>query len=208
MVKGSKVLKVELAHYGSYLGRSEGCFEIRDKTGKIERYPHFKKEIGEAVLKSGSYVSVDALIDLALWNIDTYVVTRRNRVVALLKNVEDDSHVKTRLCQYEAVLDNEKCMEIAKQFILAKIKGQSEVLKKYNLDYAQNSNCLIQIESFHPLHYRKSTIQPDSLSKDEINHLLNLFYRNNLLPSVMFFVAILVARFCQIFKTKKAYHLF
>ena len=70
-----------------------------------------EKEIGEAVLKSGSYVSVDALIDLALWNIDTYIVTRRNRVVALLKNIEDDSHVETRLCQYKAVLDEEKCME-------------------------------------------------------------------------------------------------
>jgi hypothetical protein len=33
-----------------------------------------KKERGEAVLKSGSYVSVDALIDLALWNIDTYIM--------------------------------------------------------------------------------------------------------------------------------------
>lgn len=73
MVAGSKVLKVELSNYGSYLGRSEGCFEIREKTGKTQQYPHFKKEIGEAVLKSGSYVSVDALVDLSLWNIDTYI---------------------------------------------------------------------------------------------------------------------------------------
>jgi hypothetical protein len=50
MVQGSKILKVELSDYGSYLGRAEGCFEVRDKTGKRERYPHFKKEIGEAVL--------------------------------------------------------------------------------------------------------------------------------------------------------------
>ena len=112
------------------LGRAEGCFEVRDKTGKTERYPHFKKEIGEAVLKSGSYVSVDALVDLALWNIDTYIMTRRNRVVALLKNVEDDSHVETRLCQYQAVLDEEKCMEIAKQFIISKIKGQNDSSQK------------------------------------------------------------------------------
>ena len=108
MVQGSKVLKVELSNYGSYLGRAEGCFEIRDKTGKVERYPHFQKEIGEAVLKSGSYVSVDALIDLALWNIDTYIMTRRNRVVAFLKNVEDDSHVETRLCQYEALNERKR----------------------------------------------------------------------------------------------------
>jgi CRISP-associated protein Cas1 len=132
MVAGSKVLKVELSDYGSYLGRAEGCFEIRDKTGKVERYPHFQKEIGEAVLKSGSYVSVDALIDLALWNIDTYIVTKRNRVVAVLKNLEDDSHVKTRLCQYDA-LTNGKGLIIAKQILKSKLQGQNIVLKKYGI---------------------------------------------------------------------------
>jgi CRISPR-associated protein Cas1 len=132
MVHGSKVLKVELDDYGSYLGRAEGCFEVRDKNGKVERYPHFEKEIGEAVLKSGSYVSVDALIDLALWNIDTYIVTKKNRVVAVLKNLEDDSHVKTRLCQYEA-MTNGKGLYIAKQILKAKLQGQNLVLKKYGL---------------------------------------------------------------------------
>ena len=106
MVQGLKVLKVKLSNYGSYLGRTEGCFEVREKTGKIERYPHFQKENRrKCILKSGSYVSVDALVDLALWNIDAYCMTRRNRVVALLKNVEDVYHVKTRLSQYQAVLD-------------------------------------------------------------------------------------------------------
>ena len=147
MVQGSKILKVELSDYGSYLGRAEGCFEIRDKTGKTERYPHFKKEIGEAVLKSGSYVSVDALVDLALWNIDTYIMTRRNRVVALLKNVEDDSHVETRLSQYRAVLNEEKCIDIAKQFIIAKIKGQNNVLKKYGFETLRNNYGIVQIQN-------------------------------------------------------------
>ena len=146
MVQGSKVLKIELSDYGSYLGRAEGCFELREKTGKKKRYPHFQKEIGECTLKSGSYVSVDALNDLMLWGIDTYFVTRHNRVIGMLRSVEDDSHVKSRLSQYEAVLDNEKCMNIAKSFVTAKIKGQSEVLRKHNLDYAQNSNYLSQIE--------------------------------------------------------------
>lgn len=146
MVQGSKVLKVELSDYGSYLGRAQGCFELRDKAGKVEHYPHFKKEIGEAVLKSGSYVSVDALIDLALWNIDTYIMTRRNRVVAFLKNVEDDSHVQTRIAQYQAVLDEEKCVEIAKQFVIAKIQGEISVLKKYKLDYTRNAHYLSEVE--------------------------------------------------------------
>jgi CRISP-associated protein Cas1 len=147
MVKGSKVLKISVSEYGSYLGKSEGCFQVRNKNGKTYRYPHFRNEIGEMTLKSGSYVSVDALIDLALWNIDTYIMTRRNRVVALLKNVEDDSHVETRLCQYQAVLDEEKCMEIAKQFIISKVKGQNQVLKKYKLDTPRNMLSLLQIEN-------------------------------------------------------------
>jgi CRISP-associated protein Cas1 len=133
MVAGSKVLKVELSDYGSYLGRAEGCFEIREKNGKIQRYPHFENEIGEAVLKSGSYVSVDALIDLALWNIDTYITTRNNRVVALLRNLEDDNHVETRIAQYQA-LENGKGIEIAKQLVLSKLEGNQMVLRKWGLE--------------------------------------------------------------------------
>jgi hypothetical protein len=114
--RNAKTLKIELADYGSYLGRGEGCFELRNKDGTKERYPHFQKEIGECVLKAGSYVSTDALIDLALWNIDTYIMTRKNRVVAVLKNLEDDSHVKTRVAQYQA-LTNEKGIAVAKQII-------------------------------------------------------------------------------------------
>ena len=132
MVHGSKVLKLELSEYGSYLGRGEGCFEVRDRNRNVERYPHFEKEIGECVLRSGNYVSVDALIDLALWNIDTYIMTRGNRVVAVLKNLEDDSHVKTRIAQYRA-LENGRGIQIAKQLVLSKIEGQRRVLKKYAL---------------------------------------------------------------------------
>jgi CRISPR-associated protein Cas1 len=130
--RNSKTLKIELSNYGSYLGRDAGCFEVRNKSGEIKHYPHFEKEIGECVLKSGSYVSVDALIDLALWNIDTYIITKRNRVVAVLKNLEDDSHVKTRISQYEA-FNNSKGIIIAKQIIKSKIEGQNRVLKKYGL---------------------------------------------------------------------------
>jgi CRISP-associated protein Cas1 len=133
MVQQSKILKVELSDYGSYLGRAQGCFEIRQKTGLVERYPHFENEIGEAVLKSGSYVSVDALIDLALWNIDTYIVTRHNRVVALLRNLEDDNHPEVRIAQYEA-LTNGKGIEIAKQLVLSKLDGSQMVLSKYGLE--------------------------------------------------------------------------
>jgi CRISPR-associated protein Cas1 len=119
--------------YGDFLGRAEGCFEIRNKKkNKTEKYPHFEKEIGECVPRAGSSVSVDSLTDLALWNIDTYIMTRRNRAVAVLKNLEDDSHIETRISQYEA-LKNGKAVYIAKEILKAKIEGQNRVLKKYNL---------------------------------------------------------------------------
>jgi len=151
--RNSKTLKIELSNYGSYLGRDAGCFELRNKNGKIEHYPHFEKHIGECVLKSGSYVSTDALIDLALWNIDTYIMTKRNRVVAVLKNLEDDSHVKTRVSQYQA-LENGKGIKIANQIVKSKIEGQNRVLKKYglrlfdaNIDDVENRKKPLVIES-------------------------------------------------------------
>jgi len=177
MVKGSKTLKVELSNYGSYLGRAEGCFEIRDKNGKVERYPHFEKEIGEAVLKSGSYVSVDALIDLALWNIDTYIITKKNRVVAVLKNLEDDSHVKTRLCQYEA-FTNGKGLYVAKQILNAKLQGQNLVLKKYGLKSLDNSALfeIGNVESESLATARKKLILIESHNaKRYFNQIFSLF---------------------------------
>jgi CRISP-associated protein Cas1 len=143
--RDSKTLKIEM-DYGNYLGRDEGCFELKRKDGKIEKYPHYSKIIGECTLKSGSYVSVDALIDLALWNIDTFIVTKRNRVVAILKNLEDDSHVETRINQYKA-LENDKGIAIAKQFITSKIEGNNQVLKKYGLMIDDIIRVKSQIES-------------------------------------------------------------
>lgn len=52
--------------------------------------------------------------------------------VAMLKSLDDDSHVKTRVCQYEA-LKTEKATHIAKQFVLGKLEGQNQVLRKYGL---------------------------------------------------------------------------
>jgi len=58
--------------------------------------------IGEVALKSGSAVSTGALASLCFWDIDVLIMTQRGRPVAMLKSLDDDSHVKTRLCQYEA----------------------------------------------------------------------------------------------------------
>jgi len=128
----AKVLKLVLNGYGSYLGMEKGRFVVKDKEGNVEKYPLFEKEIGEVVLKSGNCVSVGALASLGFWEIDCLILTRKGKPVAMLRSLEDYSHVKTRVCQYEA-LKNGKGVEIAKQIVLSKIESQNEILKKYNL---------------------------------------------------------------------------
>ena len=110
----------------------KGCFIVKDKQGNVDRYPLFEKEIGEVVLKSGNFVSTGALASLGFWDIDVLVLTQRGRPVATLKSLEDDSHVQTRLCQYEAY-SNSKGIYIAKQLVLSKIEGQNRVLEKHGL---------------------------------------------------------------------------
>jgi CRISPR/Cas system-associated endonuclease Cas1 len=59
-------------------------------------------------------------------------LTQKGKPVAMLRTLDDDSHVKTRICQYEA-LKNEKAEYIAKQLVLGKLEGQNQVLRKYGL---------------------------------------------------------------------------
>ena len=101
-MRKAKVKKIVLSGYGSFLGMEKGCFVVRDKHEKLQKYPLFEEEIGEVVLKAGNTVSVGALASLGFWEIDTLILTRKGKPVAVLKSLEYDSHVKTRLCQYEA----------------------------------------------------------------------------------------------------------
>jgi CRISPR-associated protein Cas1 len=126
----TRTQKIFLDDYGSFLGRGKGCLIVRDRNGKVEKFPLFENEIGEVHLTNGNSVSVAALQTLTFWNIDTLILTQRGNPVAYLKSLDDDSHVKTRFAQYEAV-KNGKGVSIAKQILLAKIEGQNHILRKY-----------------------------------------------------------------------------
>lgn len=128
----AKTEKIVLDKYGSYLAMEKGCYVVKHKNGNIEKYPQFENEIGEVTLKSGNVVTVGALVSLAFWEIDVVMLTQKGKPIAVLKSLEYDSHVKTRLCQYEA-LNNGKGMKIAKQIILAKIESQNQTLRKHGL---------------------------------------------------------------------------
>jgi len=149
----SKVLKLVLDDYGSYLGMEKGCFTVRNKKGSVERYPLFESEIGEIQIRSGNAVSSSALSACGFWGIDCLFLTQKGRPVAMLKSLDDDSHVNTRVCQYEA-LKNEKGLHIAKQFVLGKIEGQNQVLEKYGL--RQHGFAVVE---------KVSNLEADDLSK-------------------------------------------
>ena len=59
-------------------------------------------------------VSVGALASLGFFEIDVVIMTRNNKPVATLRPLNYDSHVKTRIVQYEAYHDAERRLEIAK----------------------------------------------------------------------------------------------
>jgi CRISPR-associated protein Cas1 len=50
----------------------------------------------------------------------------------MLRSLDDDSHVKTRISQYQA-LENGKGIEVAKRIVYWKIEGQNQVFEKYGL---------------------------------------------------------------------------
>jgi len=128
----TKTVKIALEGFGSYLGMEKGCFIVKDKQGNTEKYPLFENLIDEIRVKSGNFISSGALASCGFWGIDCLFLTQKGRPVAMLKSLDDDSHVKTRVCQYEA-LKTEKAIHIAKQFVLAKLEGQKQLLKKCGL---------------------------------------------------------------------------
>jgi len=128
----AKVERIIVDGHGSYLGMQKGCFVLRDREGNVRRYPMFENEIGEIVVSSGNFISTSVLASCGFWDIPVIVKTRNGNPVAVLRSLDDDSHVKTRLAQYEA-LHNGKGVTIAKTIVLSKIESQNMVLKEHGL---------------------------------------------------------------------------
>jgi CRISPR-associated protein Cas1 len=126
----TRTQKIFLDDCGSFMGRGKGCLIVRDREGKVKKYPLFENEIGEVHIRIGNSVSSAALATCAFWGIDTLILTQRGNPVAYVKSLEDDSHVETRIAQYEA-LKNGKGASIAKEIVLGKIAGQNRVLRRY-----------------------------------------------------------------------------
>lgn len=197
-MKNQRTHKIFLDDFGAFLGRGDGCLIVRDRNGKVDKYPLFEDEIGEVQIKNGNSVSSAALQTLAFWGIDTMIMTRRGKPIAYLRSLDDDSHVATRVAQYEA-LKSEKGIEIARQIVLAKLEGQNYTLRKYGFkDHNMNEvkrrvarvnsrNGLMTIEGHAAQQYFDQIFQlmPKALSiekrktykaYDGINNTFNLCY--------------------------------
>ena len=83
-------------------------------------------------IKIGNSVFSGALATCAFWDIDLLILTQRGNPVAYLKSLDADSHVETRVCQYES-LKNGKGIEIAKKIVVGKLEGQDKTLQKYGM---------------------------------------------------------------------------
>jgi len=129
----AKVSRIVVNGCGSYIGMEKGCFVIRDKDGNAKRIPLFENEIGEIIVSSGNFISTSVLASCGFWDIPIVVVTRNLKPVAVLRSLDDDAHVKTRIAQYEA-LKNGKGVQIAKTIVYSKIESQNVVLRKYGLE--------------------------------------------------------------------------
>jgi len=129
----AKTITIALEDKGSYLGMEKGCFMLKDKKGEVQRYPLFENEIGEIVVTSGNLISTGVLACCGFWAIPVVVKTSKGDPVAILRSIDDSSHVETRVKQYEA-LTNGKGIEIAKNIVLSKIEGQNLILNKYHLE--------------------------------------------------------------------------
>jgi CRISPR-associated protein Cas1 len=161
MVSGSKTVKIALDGHGSYLGLEKGCFVVKDKQGDTKRYPLFEKEIGEVILRSGNSVSTGALASLGFWDIDVLVTTQKGRPVAMLRSLDNDDHVSTRIAQYKA-LENEIGLEIAQNIVKKKIEGQNQVLAKYGLRQFSNTMTFNNFNDLKKLRYNLTNYEAHS----------------------------------------------
>ena len=144
----AKTLKIVLDGHGSYLGMQKGCFIIKDKEGNVKRFPMFESEIGEIQITSGNFVSSSVLASCGFWSIPIVVLSRNLKPVAVLRSLDDDEHIKTRIAQYEA-LKNGKGVQIAKAIVLSKIESQNIILKEYSLRQLDLMTFKAKIESLN-----------------------------------------------------------
>jgi len=132
MVK-TRITKICLNDSGEYLGVRANEFFLNAKNRKEKgKWDFEQQQISEIVLKAGNLVSTNALETALDFKISVVITRWNGEPIGILKALDDDSHIETRINQYESV-KNGRCIEIAKKTVYAKLEGQNQVLRKYGL---------------------------------------------------------------------------
>ena len=170
-----KVLNLRVDTFGHYLGLKKGCIYLLDRNKQEQKFPLSECEVGEVVLTSGNTVSVDALSMLSLWGLDILIATHSGKPIAILKNLADDSHVATRVKQYES-LNNGKGTAIAKEIIIAKMMGQNLLLKKYGMRLHDSLKIKEKIEALDSTNLKLLSSQLRNIEgRYSMNYLYQVF---------------------------------
>lgn len=122
---------IVLSEFGKYLGTKNFDFIINN--GKEKTHSKAFHSVNEIKLCSGNTISTKALAWASIYGIKCLVTAQSGRPLGVLLPLNYDSHVKTRIKQYEAY-SNVKGVTIAKKIIKAKIEAQASLLKKHHVD--------------------------------------------------------------------------
>ncbi len=130
-------MRISLSDYGEYLGTEKFDFVVKKNQEKIQKKPfHSVKDLS---LCSGNSVSTKALAWASIYGIKTLVTSQSGRPLGVLLPLNYDSHVKTRIKQYEAY-SNQTGVELAKIIVKAKIEAQALLLEKYGIQCNNQRN--------------------------------------------------------------------
>ena len=93
-------MRITLSDYGEYLGTEKFDFVVKKNQEKLRGKPFHS--INEISIASGNLISTKALAWASIYGIKTLVTSQSGRPLGVLLPLNYDSHVNTRLKQYEA----------------------------------------------------------------------------------------------------------
>jgi CRISPR-associated protein Cas1 len=126
-----RTVKIHLVDSGEYLGVRANEFFLNAKNRKEKgKWDFEQQQISEIVLKAGNLVSTNALETALEWKISVVITRWNGEPIGILKALDDDSHIETRISQLESV-KNGLGINTAKKIVYAKLEGQNQVLRKY-----------------------------------------------------------------------------
>ena len=126
-----ELMRITLSDYGEYLGTEKFDFVVKKNQEKLRVKPFHS--INEINISSGNNVSTKALAWASIYGIKTLVTSQSGRPLGVLLPLNYDSHVNTRLKQYEAY-SSQMGVNIAKTIAKSKIEAQASLLEKHEID--------------------------------------------------------------------------